>query len=270
LSDLPSLASRRRNARRAVLGLALAAGFALTGCEDPSVLGGLGQSLVPPSEEVQMGNQAWAELKAKTPIDHDPALHERVERVGRRIVAASGSEIPPSRWDFVVFDSPEINAFALPGGHVGVYKGLFNVVQDDAQLATVLGHEIGHVNAHHPAQRAGVTAAENGLLGIGSALLGLGQVGTMVAQAAGQYGVLLPFSRTQESQADRLGLTYMARAGYDPAEALTFWQRMSQATARNGHPFALLSTHPPDAQRIEQLKTLLPEAERIYREHETG
>ena len=256
--------------RGTALAVLLAAGLALGGCEDPTLLGGLGQSLVPPSQEVQMGNQAWAEIKAKTPIDHDPALQERVERVGRRIVAASGSEIPPSRWDFVVFDSPEINAFALPGGHVGVYKGLFNVAQDDAQLATVLGHEIGHVNAHHPAGRAGLTAVENLGVSLGSALLGLGQVGSTVAQLGGQALVLLPFSRGQESQADQLGLTYMARAGYDPAEALTFWQRMSQATARNGHPFALLSTHPPDAQRIEQLKALLPEAERIYREHETG
>src|SRR5690349_570452 len=121
--------SPSRRTRRLALGLALAAGLSLGGC-DASSLGGLGTSLVPASEEARMGDQAWAEIKAKTPIDHDPALQERVERVGRRIVAASGSEIPPSRWDFVVFDTPEVNAFALPGGHVGVYRGMFNVVQD--------------------------------------------------------------------------------------------------------------------------------------------
>ena len=259
----------RRAGRSTALGLALAAGLALGGCEDPTVLNGIGSSFVSPQQEVAMGNQAWAEIKAKTPIDHDPGLQERVERVGSRIVAASRSAIPPSKWDFVVFDTPEVNAFALPGGHVGVYRGMFNVVQDDAQLATVLGHEIGHVNAHHPAQRSGLGVVTGEVVDVGAALLGLGQIGAMAGQAAGQLG-MLAFSRSQESQADGLGLTYMARAGYDPAEAITFWQRMTAATGRGGKPPAFLSTHPPDQQRIADLQAKLPEAERIYLKNQTG
>ena len=254
---------------RAALGLALAAGLALGGC-DTSALGGVGGSMISPQEESAMGDQAWAEIKAKTPISHDPELQQRVEQVGRRIVAASGSPIPPSRWDFVVFDTPEINAFALPGGHVGVYRGILSVAQDDAQLATVLGHEVGHVIARHPAKRAGVTNIENIGIGVAAAALGLGQLGAMGAQLAGQTLILLPFSRDQESEADRLGLTFMAQAGYDPAEAITFWQRMTAATSHGGKPPAFLSTHPPDEQRIAQLQALLPAAERIYLKNQTG
>jgi len=260
---------RRGVSRRAVLGMALgAAGAALAGCDADS-LGGLGASLVPPDQERQFGAQAFEQILAQTPVSDDPELNGRVERVGKRVVAASGAEIPPSEWRFVVFDTPEVNAFALPGGHIGVYRGMFDVARDDDALATVLGHETGHVNAHHAAQRIGATELTGfGVQALSTALqLGGVRGGDQLASLIGagaQYGIILPFSRAQEFQADRLGLGYMARARYDPSAALRFWQGMMRASGRGGAPPAFASTHPPDQDRIAQLRQLLPGAERAY------
>ena len=258
--------------RRGALGLLLGgASVAVAGC-DPSTngLSGLGASMVSPQEEAQLGREAFAQIKKTTPISHDPALQARLTRVGRRIVQASGTTIPVDQWEFVVFDTPEINAFALPGGHIGAYRGILKVAQNDDQLAAVLGHEVGHVNAHHAAQRIGTSELTNVGVAVVSAALQIGGVGggDQIASLLGagvEYGVILPFSRSQELQADHLGLLYMAKAGYNPDQAIVFWQNMTKAS-QGGSPPALLSTHPSDQERIQRLEADLPQAEAIYRQ----
>ncbi len=258
--------------RRAALGLWLGgASLAVTGC-DPSSSGlsDLGASMVSPQEEQQLGREAFAQIKQKTPISHDPVLQARLTRVGQRVVQASGSTIPVDKWEFVVFDEPDINAFALPGGHIGAYRGIMTVAQNDAQLAAVLGHEVGHVNAHHAAQRIGTAELTNIGVAVVSAALqvggvsGSGEIANLLG-AGVQYGVMLPFSRSQELQADHLGIIYMARAGYDPDQAIVFWQNMTKAS-RGGSPPAILSTHPSDEERIQRLEADLPQAEAIYKQ----
>jgi metalloendopeptidase OMA1, mitochondrial len=257
--------------RRVALGIGLgAAGAALAGCTT-SDFGQLGASLVDESQVQQMGLSAFQEIKQETPISRDLQAKALVERVGRRVVATSGSQIPASQWEFVVFESDQLNAFALPGGKVGVYTGMLKLIGgDEAELATVIGHEVGHVIANHAAQRVGTSQ----ITGLGGTALGVVleaygvPLGQQATGLAAEYLVARPFSRSQELDADRLGLTYMAEAGYDPSEAVEFWQKMARASGSGGGP-GFLSTHPADAQRIAQLQELLPEAERIYRSRST-
>jgi predicted Zn-dependent protease len=257
--------------RRVALGIGLgAAGAALAGCT-ASDFGQLGASLVDESQVQQMGLSAFQEIKQETPISRDPQAKALVERVGRRVVATSESQIPASQWEFVVFESDQLNAFALPGGKVGVYTGMLKLIGgDEAELATVIGHEVGHVIANHAAQRVGTSQ----ITGLGGTALGVVleaygvPLGQQATGLAAEYLVARPFSRSQELDADRLGLTYMAEAGYDPTKAVEFWQKMARASGGGGGP-GFLSTHPADAQRIAQLQELLPEAERIYRSRST-
>jgi predicted Zn-dependent protease len=217
-----------------------------------------------------MGLAAFQEIKQETPISRDPQAKALVERVGRRVVAASGSEIPASQWEFVVFQSDELNAFALPGGKVGVYTGMLKLIGgDEAELAAVIGHEVGHVIANHAAQRVGtsqITSLGGTALAVVLEAYGV-PLGQQATGLAAEYLVARPFSRSQELDADRLGLGYMAKAGYDPSTAVEFWQKMARAGG-GGVP-GFLSTHPADAQRIAQIQELLPEAERIYRNRST-
>ena len=245
-----------------------ALGVALAGC-DAQQMGSFTASLVSPQEEARMGELAFAEIKKQTPRVTNAAAQRRVQAIAARIIPVSGSTIPPSRWEVVVFDSDEVNAFALPGGKIGVYRGILRLAgDDDAQVATVMGHEVGHVTARHAAQRIGA-AQLTGMVQQAAALgLEIGGVagGEQIAVALGlgaQYGVLMPFSRTQELEADRLGVLSMAKAGYDPRRAVVFWRKM--ARQGGGKPPEFFSTHPPDAKRIAQIEALLPEAVTLYR-----
>jgi predicted Zn-dependent protease len=251
-----------RYARRDFLTVLAGAGAApLAACSDPGQLGG---PLVSPRQEQQMGAQEFAKLRHELPRSANAGYQRELQAVGRRIVAASGSPIPPDRWDFVVFASEQVNAFALPGGHVGAFEGMMQLVAgDDAELAAVLGHEVGHVIAHHSAQRVGTQEITQ--LGIGAVAAALQLGGYADARTAGQllgagaqYGIILPFSRGQELEADRLGLTLMAKAGYDPRAAILFWRKMM--AGGGARPPAFLSTHPSDRDRIARLEALLPEA----------
>jgi predicted Zn-dependent protease len=250
--------------RHLLVTAAATAGVTLAGCAE---FGDLGASFVDREQVQSLGLQAYEEIKEKTPIYRNAQAQALVERVGRRVVQASGSTVPANQWEFTLFDSEQLNAFALPGGKIGVYRGMLEFTGgNEAQLATVLAHEAGHVTADHAAERLGTTQ----LTGLGATALGMVLEAYGIpagAQASGLAADLLvarPFSRGQELEADRLGLNFMARAGYDPATALTFWQRMAQASGRAGSP-AFLSTHPADAARIAQIEQLLPEAERTYR-----
>ncbi len=241
------------------------AGTALAGCT-ASDFGKLGASLVDESQVQQMGLAAFQEIKQETPVSRDPQAKALVERVGERVVAASGTELPAGQWEFVVFDSDQLNAFALPGGKVGIYSGMLKLIGgDEAELATVIGHEIGHVVADHAAQRVGtsqITSLGGGMLAMVLDAYGV-PLGQQATGVAAEYLVARPFSRSQELEADRLGLGYMAKAGYDPSRSIEFWQKMAHASGGSGPGF--LSTHPADAARIAQLQEMLPEAERIYR-----
>jgi predicted Zn-dependent protease len=268
-----SIQGRRRTGVRFQIALAQAAALALalTGCATAPETGRTQLLMVDPQQEAQMGLTAFEQTKARTPISRDRAENERLQRVGKRISRVA--KLPNARWEFVLFESDEPNAFALPGGKVGVYTGILPIAKDDAGLATVVAHEIAHAAARHGAERVSqgmavqlggaVLSGVLGAYGIG------GASGDLAMQAYGlgtQVGVMLPYSRTQELEADRIGLIYMARAGYDPREAIGFWQRFAAYNSGKGGGMPeFLSTHPMDQNRIAQLQKLMPQAVAEYR-----
>jgi metalloendopeptidase OMA1, mitochondrial len=240
----------------------------LDGCTTVPVTGRHELNFVSADQEMQLGLTSFDQLKKDTPINHDPAINAAVQRVGKRIAAVANADMPNAQWEFVVFESKEANAFCLPGGKVGVYTGLLPVTQTDAGLATVLGHEIGHAVAHHGASRMSeAMLTQAGGQALGSAMSATDprwQSAATLAYGLGtQLGVELPYSRAQESEADHIGLVYMARAGYDPQQAVAFWQRFSDYNKQQGGSSTptFLRTHPLDAVRIQQLQQWLPEAQ---------
>jgi predicted Zn-dependent protease len=222
--------------------------------------------VVSESQEQSLGAQAYHEVLSKEKLDHDPAVVDPVREVGERIARAADK--PGYRWEFTVIDDPKTaNAFALPGGKIAVYTGLFPVASDTAGLAAVLGHEVGHALAHHAAERMSQGLVVE-VLGTGlSVALGsqspAAQSAIMQAFGLGaQVGVLLPFGRTQEAEADHIGLILMAKAGYDPHAALALWQRFEHS--ETGSPPEFLSTHPSYGTRERNIESWLPEAMRYY------
>ncbi len=216
--------------------------------------------------ENRMGYQAFQQIKQHYKICHDPEINALVQKVGRRLAAAAHR--PDYRWEFVVFDSKEANAFCLPGGKVGVFTGILKYTKNEAGLATVLAHEVGHALARHAGERLSQgMLAQIGGIGLGAALGGMSPVaGQAVMEGyslGAQLGILLPYSRTQEYEADHIGLIIMAKAGYDPDQALAFWKRM-MAKDKNAKMPQFLSDHPSDANRIKQIEALLPEARKYY------
>lgn len=196
----------------------------------------------------QASLQAWAQMRQQTRTWSNAAAQRRLETVGRRIVQAAGRG--NQRWEFVLFDSDQKNAFVLPGGQVGFYRGLYEISTRDDYIATVLGHEVGHVTGRHAAERySREVATQTGLQVAGT------QLGPNAMAALGlgaQVGLSLPFSRDQESEADILGLNYMRQAGYDVRQAIPFWQLM--ASGGGSRPPEFLSTHPDPANRIERIR----------------
>ena len=186
------------------------------------------------------------------------------------IAAVASPDLPNAQWEFVVFDSKEANAFCLPGGKVGVYAGILPITKTEAGLATVLGHEVAHAAAHHGAERM----SEELLLQSGGKALGAGLAATdpkvqaLATQAYGLGATLgreLPHSRKQESEADHIGIIFMARAGYNPEEAVQFWQRFAEFNRKAGGTTPwFLRTHPLDDQRIKALQAELPQATAEY------
>jgi metalloendopeptidase OMA1, mitochondrial len=242
----------------------------LVGCMTAPVTGRRQLSLVSEGQEMQLGLNAFEKIKKETPISRDPVLTAMVQRVGQKIAAACGDDLPNAQWEFVVFDSREANAFCLPGGKVGVYTGIMQIAKDEAGLATVIGHEVAHAAAHHGAERMShAIAAQAGgqvlQVGLSAADPRWGQLMALGYPALAQVGFLLPYSRKQESEADHIGLIYMAKAGYDPENAIAFWQRFAEfnRSAGRGGP-AFLRTHPVDEVRLRQLQEWMPEAKSIY------
>jgi len=235
-----------------------------SGCTTAPETGRSQLLLISGAAETSMGLSQFNKLKASTPISHDRELNASLQRIGSRIAAVA--PLPNADWEFVLFDDPEqANAFCLPGGKVGVYTGILKYARDDTGLATIIGHEVGHAVAHHGSERSSHMLISKIGAQLVSQLAGAYVPGSqqliMAAYDVGsQYGVLLPYSRTHELEADQLGLLYMARAGFDPREAVGFWQRFSAGKEGNGPNLEFLSTHPLDETRIEQLQQLMPQA----------
>ncbi|MGK5089678.1 M48 family metallopeptidase [Bdellovibrionota bacterium FG-2] len=214
---------------------------------------------VPDAEMNTMGAQAFTQMKTSAPIDSTAATNRYVNCVAMAIVKESQSQLSTPSWEVVVFEDKNANAFALPGGKIGVHTGIFKVAQSPDQLAVVLAHEVGHVIARHGAERVSETlAVQGGLSALGMVtkdkdlLLGLLGVGA-------QYGILLPHSRTQESEADLIGLDLMARAGFDPRASITLWQNMDKEAGGKSPP-EFLSTHPSSPSRIENMQAHMGQA----------
>jgi predicted Zn-dependent protease len=251
---------------------ALSCGVALclAGCYTVPETGRKSLVIVPPDQEAQLGAQAFADIRAQEKVSTDPNALARVVRVGQRIAAAVGDDVPAAQWEFVVFDSPELNAFALPGGKVGVYAGLLNLATSDDELAVVIGHEIAHVTARHGGERMTIQQGVQ----LGGAVLGGVADSRASANAANllkvAYGAgsqllgVLPHSRMQESEADKIGLRYAARAGYDPRAAVAFWLKMNQQKQGAAAPPKFLSTHPSGEDRIADLNAEIPQVMPLY------
>lgn len=252
--------------------LLLTASLFLSGCYTVPETGRRTLQLIPVGQEMEMGASAFSEIRQTEKVSSDAKATAMVERVGRRIAVQAEKDMPGVQWEFVLFEADDtVNAFALPGGKVGVYTGLLKVTQTEDALAIVLGHEIAHVIARHGTERMSRA--------MGIAALGVGlNVATrdqdaqtrdavMIAYGLGAtVGVELPYSRLAESEADEIGLYFAARAGYDPRVSVDFWQRMSAASEGQARPPEFLSTHPADDTRIERLREIMPEALEDYRQ----
>ncbi len=265
----PRLLSHARRALAAALAPVLF--LALPACQTAPVTGRHQIIAIGENSEIEMGAEAYKQALDKAPISDDKATNDLVRRVGMRIAAASGRS--DYQWEFkVIQDDRTVNAFALPGGKVAVYTGILKVTQDEAGLATVLGHEIAHATARHGAERMTRSAAVQILLKGGETALGVAlqnkEPATVEAVMGAfgigaQVGLELPFSREQESEADHIGMVYMAQAGFDPAQSIEFWKRMSQLSDAKGPP-QFLSTHPSHETRVQNLKDWLPQAQSEY------
>jgi metalloendopeptidase OMA1, mitochondrial len=243
---------------RATIATGLVVVAVLAGCQSAPVTGRNQLIVLPESQDAQMGLDAYQQILSESEISNDPDLNRRVQEVGRRIAAASPH--PEWDWQFTLIENDEPNAFALPGGKVGVNTGLFQVAKNDDQLATVLAHEVAHAVARHGAERMSQQVlVQAGLAGLG---LATGPAYASIAAQAATLGVILPYSRTQESEADHIGLFYMAEAGYDPREAVALWENFESFGGER--PPEFMSTHPAPGSRIENLRSLLPEVMPIY------
>ena len=260
------------------VGLLLGIVFFALGCSTVPVTGRKQLDLVPSTTMLSMSFQEYdAFLKSHT-LSTDQKNKDLVQRVGTRIQQAVeqyfaeqnlSRELKGYAWEFNLVESEEVNAWCMPGGKVVVYTGILPITKDEAGLATVMGHEIAHAVAKHGDERMSqALLTQMGGMALAVALetqpAQTSQLWMTAFGVASQVGVLLPYSRLQESEADHLGLIFMAMAGYDPSKAVDFWQRMAQEK-KEGAPPEFLSTHPSDETRIRKIKELLPEAMKYYK-----
>ena len=264
--------------RTATVFCMLTVAVSLVGCETNPYTGRKQLLMTSVNQEMQMGAQAYDQVKSdpNMRLSQDPREIEPVKRVAARIVEAAKrskySEMAKQfQWEVTVIkDDKTANAFALPGGKMAVYTGIFPVAKTEAGLAAVMGHEVVHALARHGAERMSQGQVANVGLQVVGAAIGMSGGNPMLGQAAmaalglgAQVGVLLPFSRKHESEADYVGILLAADAGYDPRESVALWERMAQLSAGGG-PAEFLSTHPSHDTRIDQLKEWMPEALAIY------
>jgi len=249
----------------------------LTACSTVPITGRSQLNLIPGSSMTSMSLEQYDTFLKEHKLSTNKAQTDMVKRVGARIQDAverffssqgMGGRLSGYKWEFNLVEDKQVNAWCMPGGKVVVYTGILPVTQNETGLAVVMGHEIAHALAEHGNERMSQgLLAEFGGAALGEALAAkpdaTKQLWMSVYGVGAQYGALLPYSRLQESEADRLGLIFMAMAGYDPGEAVPFWQRMAAQKGGQSPP-EFLSTHPSGATRIENIKGLLPEAYKYY------
>jgi predicted Zn-dependent protease len=239
----------------------------MSGCLTEPVTGRRQFIMTPSGQETALGLSEFDKLKREVPISGDAAKTAFLQKVGRRIAEVSGME--GAQWEFILFESPQANAFCLPGGKVGIYTGILPITRDEAGLATVIGHEVAHALARHGGERMSVAMGLQMLGSVGTVATVQSKYGPVFQQMyapASQVAVALPHSRVQESSADEIGLILMAKAGYAPQAAVGFWQRFAEYNRASGSQTPwFLRTHPLDEQRIAKIQSLLPKAQAEFR-----
>jgi len=220
-------------------------------------------------QEMALGLQSYKQVLAESRVLTSGREYELVKRVAERLAPVTGKAGEKFQWAVSVVAGDQVNAFCLPGGKIVVFTGILPVAQTEAGLATVMGHEMAHATLRHGSERMfKQKTTQTFMTGVQFSMADMSweqQRAVMGAIGAGaQYGYILPFSRDHESEADAVGLKYMARAGYDPRESIAFWERMSKAGGSRGQPPEFMSTHPGHETRIARLKELIPEAVKLY------
>ena len=251
----------------------------LSGCTEVAITGRKQFNLVPDSTMNSMGFQSYSEFLTQNTLSKDYSKTQMVKRVGSRIQKAVeqycaqnnlSDSLKGYQWEVNLIEDDQLNAWAMPGGKMVVYTGLLKVTQSEAGLATVVAHEIAHVFAKHGAERMTQgLIVEMGGVALSKALANRPDKTKNIFMksygAGAQVGLLLPYSRIHESEADHLGLIFMAMAGYNPNEAVNFWQRMSVAK-QGSQTLEILSTHPADSTRIRNIQQLIPKAMQYYKQ----
>jgi len=253
----------------------------LAACSSVPITGRSQLNLVPADSMLSMSFQQYNQFLEQHQRSDDPEKLRRVRRVGRRIQEAvetyfarrgQSGRLANYDWEFNLIESEEVNAWAMPGGKVVVYTGILPVAQNEAGLAVIMGHEIAHVVARHGNERMSqAMLAQFGSIALSQAMRDqpsqTRQLWMMAYGLGAQVGLILPYSRLHEKEADHLGLVFMAMAGYDPREAVNFWQRMAEKKGSGASPPEFLSTHPADQKRIAALRSFMPEAMKYYRQN---
>lgn len=265
---------KKRNIRNLLLVTFLL--YVTVSCTTVPVTGRRQLSLIPESEMISLSLTQYGQFLKENKVSTDQAKTAQVRRVGQRIAKAVetymaqqglSDNLKGYQWEFNLVEDKTVNAWCMPGGKVVVYTGLLPVAQNDEGLATVMGHEIAHAVARHGSERmSDQMLVQLGSTSLSAALANKPQETQAMANAAfgvgSQVGILLPFSRKQESEADHMGLIFMAMAGYNPNASVAFWQRMEQQSSSSTPQF--LSTHPVNSTRIANIKKELPEAMKYY------
>lgn len=240
----------------------------LAGCAKSST--GRSQLMMMSDSELnKMGSASFEEMKTKEKISQWPAINRYVQCVAKAITVNVPKSAHDGAWEVVVFDSDQVNAFALPGGKIGVYTGILKVAEDQNQLGAIIGHEVGHVIERHSNERLSSNQASQMGLSLVNVLLESQNIESRNTVMAGlglgmQYGVLMPYGRSHESEADIVGQDLMAKSGFDPAASITLWQNMAKQSA--GAPPEFMSTHPSNATRIKQLTAHLSKSMPFFKQ----
>ena len=240
-------------------------GASMSGCTTNEALGRSQLLLVSDGQLAQLASQSWSQALQQNRQSRDPALRRRVERVGDRIVRAADQRFPQqnltqNNWEFAVFEDDTVNAWVMPGGKVGFHTGILDIMENDDQVATVMGHEAGHVVGRHAAERYSQQIAAGTALNVANVALAASDVKNsgMIAGILGAgvtFGVILPYSRKHEYEADRLGADFMVGGNYRANEAVRFWDTMTRRSGQR--PAEFMSTHPSDQNRIAAMQSYI-------------
>lgn len=239
-------------------------GLLLVGCTKTPLTNRTQFMMISPDQEMALGATEAKKVVETSKISTDKKLQDQVKRIGAKIASVSGRS--DFAWEFTVIDDDTPNAFCLPGGKVFFYTGILKITENDDQIATVMGHEIAHALARHGAERMSMQSASNiGAQVLAAALNVPAQYQNLYSQAYGitsQVGLILPYSRKFEHEADQIGVYLMYKAGYNPAQALKFWENMARLSKTSQKPPAFLSTHPADDERIREIREYIAQLPR--------